>query len=551
MESDLPSWLTCTICPKLPSFSDTSHLLTHVRSKGHLSHLHKLQVRSHQEIAAGAQLAIYNQWYQDNGLGQLLSERMVMKEAKQAGRRAEAMRRGATITPQAPRKTAMHPRDSAGKAGTSKPPRVARKRPRRSRARKTEEGESDLDFSLKKRSGKRKQKRARMTTPTDRDTDQEIGIPSDEDAPAEPDDSFIGTPEHSKLKGTVWPGMDLFDAATDDMKRMRNQKKDGSVLRKMERLSALVQPTEAVYSETGELRKERHLDDLEDDSSLIEGETPVPKAKSVRTRKRQPLEVKDENVPRLVRRKTTNRSRVSRSKADQVLSGLPPLPSLPSSSTLESLTVGSRFLPTEDTDFDIKPILSSTSSRRRPSQFAIFNDGSPSRGLSLPSMHERNPLYSAQSSFLGGPRPQLSTLTAGWLQPQHHPSMQHPNVYNAYRPANIGQFAEAEKESAMTLEETGSVLRATNPLTWRSPLRETQGIVIASDSPFANFLSFFPSVSDIEDPFVATKNPLTEAISQAEGSDGEHDHKIHGGFGQDIHRHELTTMGKSMPEIMQ
>ncbi|RVX72209.1 hypothetical protein B0A52_04413 [Exophiala mesophila] len=551
MESNLPSLLTCTICPKLPSFSDTSHLLTHVRSKGHLSHLHKLQVRSHQEIAAGAQLAVYNQWYQDNGLGQLLSERMVMKEAKQAGRRAEAMRRGATITPQASHKTAMHPRDSAGKAGTSKPPRVARKRTKRARARKVEEGESDLDFSLNRRSGKRKQKRARMATPTDRDTDQEIGVPSDDDAPAEPDDSFIGTPEHSKLKGTVWPGMALFDAATDDMKRMRNQKKDGSVLRKMERLSALVQPTEAVYSDTGELRKERHIDDLEDDSSLIEGETPVPKAKLVKTRKRQPLVVKDENVPRLVRRKTTNGSRASRSKADQVLSGLPPLPSLPSSSTLESLTVGSRFLPTEDTDFDIKPILSSTSSRRRPPQFAIFNDGSPTRGLSLPSMHERNPLYSAQPSFLGGPRPQISTLTAGWLQPQHHPSLQHPNVYNAYRPANMGQFAEAEKESTMALEDTGSVLRATNPLTWRSPLRETQGIVIASDSPFANFLSFFPSVSDIEDPFVATKNPLTEAISQAEGSDGGHDHKIHGGFGQGIHRHELTTMGKSMPEIMQ
>lgn len=153
MDPNLPPLLACTICPKLPSFSDTSHLLTHVGSKGHLSHLHKLQVRSHQEIAAGVQLATYNQWYQDNGLGQLLSERMVMKEAKQAGRRAEAMRRGATITPQASRKTAVPPRDSAGKAGTNKPPRVAHKRTRRGRARRVEEGESDLDFSLNRRPG--------------------------------------------------------------------------------------------------------------------------------------------------------------------------------------------------------------------------------------------------------------------------------------------------------------------------------------------------------------------------------------------------------------
>lgn len=81
--------LSCRICPKQPEFSDVSHLLTHVSSKGHLAHLHKLQVRSHQEIAAGVQLANYNQWYQQHGLGQLLSERMLMKEAKQASKRAQ------------------------------------------------------------------------------------------------------------------------------------------------------------------------------------------------------------------------------------------------------------------------------------------------------------------------------------------------------------------------------------------------------------------------------------------------------------------------------
>lgn len=79
--------LQCSICPKLPRFSDLSHLLTHVGSKGHLSHLHKLQVRSHQEIAAGHQLATYNHWYQQHGLGQLLSERMQQKEARNAIKR--------------------------------------------------------------------------------------------------------------------------------------------------------------------------------------------------------------------------------------------------------------------------------------------------------------------------------------------------------------------------------------------------------------------------------------------------------------------------------
>jgi hypothetical protein len=79
--------LNCTICPKQPTFSDTSHLLTHVSSKGHLSNLHKLQVRSHQEISAGHQLGDYNQWYQQHDLGRLLSERMLQKESKKATKR--------------------------------------------------------------------------------------------------------------------------------------------------------------------------------------------------------------------------------------------------------------------------------------------------------------------------------------------------------------------------------------------------------------------------------------------------------------------------------
>lgn len=79
--------LTCIICPKRPDFSDSSHLLTHVSSKGHLSHLHKLQVRSHQEIAAGHQLALYNQWYQEHDLGHLLSERMQQKNGKVVAKR--------------------------------------------------------------------------------------------------------------------------------------------------------------------------------------------------------------------------------------------------------------------------------------------------------------------------------------------------------------------------------------------------------------------------------------------------------------------------------
>lgn len=81
MPSDL---LKCKICPKQPQFSDVSHLLTHVGSKGHLSYLHDLHIKSHQELDAAHQLACYNQWFQQHGLAALLSQRMQQKETKKA-----------------------------------------------------------------------------------------------------------------------------------------------------------------------------------------------------------------------------------------------------------------------------------------------------------------------------------------------------------------------------------------------------------------------------------------------------------------------------------
>ena len=91
--------LNCSICPKQPTFSDTSHLLTHISSKGHLSEWHKLQVRSFQDIAAGVALASHQQWCQHHDIDRLLSERMQMKEDKKAKKR-RAPSKQTTCAPQ-------------------------------------------------------------------------------------------------------------------------------------------------------------------------------------------------------------------------------------------------------------------------------------------------------------------------------------------------------------------------------------------------------------------------------------------------------------------
>ena len=84
--------LMCSICPTKPSFSDVSHLLTHVGSKGHLANLHKIQIQSQYDKTAGDKLTTYNDWYMLHGLATQLSIRQVQKEAKKASKHANKAR---------------------------------------------------------------------------------------------------------------------------------------------------------------------------------------------------------------------------------------------------------------------------------------------------------------------------------------------------------------------------------------------------------------------------------------------------------------------------
>ena len=84
--------LHCNICPKQPDFSDISHLLTHIGSKGHLSHYFKAQVRGRQDASVRHQLDIYDQWYTENQIERLLSQRMILKDSK----RSNGVRRSTT-----------------------------------------------------------------------------------------------------------------------------------------------------------------------------------------------------------------------------------------------------------------------------------------------------------------------------------------------------------------------------------------------------------------------------------------------------------------------
>lgn len=76
--------LHCNICPKRPNFSDVSHLLTHVASKGHLSNYYKVKVRATNEEASRRLIESYDRWYSECNVEELMSERMSQKDKRRS-----------------------------------------------------------------------------------------------------------------------------------------------------------------------------------------------------------------------------------------------------------------------------------------------------------------------------------------------------------------------------------------------------------------------------------------------------------------------------------
>jgi hypothetical protein len=122
-----------------------------------------------------------------------------------------------------------------------------------------------------------------------------------------------GQGEHTKLKGVVWDGMGLFDSATQDMRRKRNQKKAISVVEQLKATSEVVEATECVFDAEGVLRRERPITgnpEEEDGISPLKGESepepdspPPPKKKKAARKPRPALTEKDVNTGRTTRRR--------------------------------------------------------------------------------------------------------------------------------------------------------------------------------------------------------------------------------------------------------
>ncbi|KAJ5096951.1 hypothetical protein N7456_007672 [Penicillium angulare] len=357
--------LQCIICPGQPRFSDASHLLTHVASKSHLSHYFKLQVRSHQETEAIELLEQYDEWYNSNNLAQLLSDRMTSKDDRKKKHKSHPKGPvGCSVQPEQESSRRSSIKDNSPTAAPALPeyldPRLANGAEQMEHEFKSEdvsfvscyatpatstaidghpimEIEAHLrmgithsmgDFNHNGEHGEEcgrvgndynpfpetpKHQRTRVR-PDDMhsamsyeiaDPFMENRMPSGASNDLEADKERAD--EMARLKGILWPGMDIFDSATQQMRRKRNQKKDGNVLKMMEMTSLQVEPTELIFSPTGIFRKQRTITGNVEDDSPLKGETPIPKRRLPRPKK-EALRRADPNLPRAQDRRRSKRT---------------------------------------------------------------------------------------------------------------------------------------------------------------------------------------------------------------------------------------------------
>ena len=84
---------------------------------------------------------------------------------------------------------------------------------------------------------------------------QKAAVEFPQDLSSETEDT--GLIQSPVLKGVKWPGMSLFDSASLEAQRRRNQKKDESIIEQMQIDSAAVEQLERIYWPNGILKKER------------------------------------------------------------------------------------------------------------------------------------------------------------------------------------------------------------------------------------------------------------------------------------------------------
>ena len=332
-----PIPLHCNICPKQPDFSDVSHLLTHIASKGHLSHYYKVKVRSGTEAQAAEQIDTYDRWYAEWNVEELMSERMNLKDKKRPRTRLPgefdhtvfvsmlAIADSIWLAPRASNRRGTPSSHGPSARCSTLGPRAASRSAMCASENVLDPRLSDHPIKIEHHSASPFMDQTSLyhghiprmvrwpttypsptpikeQTSTDSSIGSEYGEPprrrlkafwtDDQD---ENNDMIVS--ESNKLKGILWPGMDIFDSATPEMRRKRNQKKDTSVLEQLEQNSQEVEPNELVFTPSGSFKRQRRI------SHLLDEESSPIKISPIKRRPRRPvlgdLDINCPGLPRL------------------------------------------------------------------------------------------------------------------------------------------------------------------------------------------------------------------------------------------------------------
>ena len=326
--------LHCNICPKEPDFSDVSHLLTHISSKGHLAHYFRAQVRARSDENVRYKVDIFEQWYNKYQIEKLLSQRMSAKQAKsetdvKIATSRRPLRDASKVKKPRGRRTAekspiVIDDDSPIKQEHIIDPQLSFNAHPQMAHRKTEDSPGYAASSRSRapipRMHNRQPETPRPNTHSSRLTPHRRATPRAREGYGNGDDIDKGyvrtlarSPEHSAcadtsettaqslisnevgqapitefysqhspiLKGITYPGMSLFDAASREAQRLRNQKKHVSILEQMGNEAAAIEPMEHIYWPEGGLKKKRLITGNVESSPLKEI-TPPPKRPRVK-----------------------------------------------------------------------------------------------------------------------------------------------------------------------------------------------------------------------------------------------------------------------------
>ncbi|KAI1806423.1 hypothetical protein F4811DRAFT_569030 [Daldinia bambusicola] len=280
--------LVCYACEKIPKFSDLSHLITHVSSKAHLLELYNLRIKSYGNEACAAQARKFENWNQTYNIDQLVRQRMEARDEKGI----QPQRRGHAQKDETPSRstTRRGTRGTRGRRGN------ANTRGRSRKATNLTDVKQEPDDTLSFGDSYEDMQSPSIDSwqnnlnppllPQDEDLDlipqanfegwgdedELVKYDSSEDESSYPSENLTeATDVHENdmgslsLKGVIFPGMGLFDAAKEEQRRKRNQRKPPAVLLQLELNSTMVTTQEDVYDCNLDFQRSR---DVYDDPSV-------------------------------------------------------------------------------------------------------------------------------------------------------------------------------------------------------------------------------------------------------------------------------------------